>query len=89
MVGPALFLLAFFLVVVTVAGVAVAVRARTQRNRWTGWQQMAAARGLRAEDGDPLGVGPALSGSNTRRSVQRTVAGTVDGIPVAVVLTSG
>ena len=89
MVGPAIFLLVFFTVAVTVAGVAVALRARTQQNRWTGWQQMAAARGLRADNGDPMGIGPALSGTNTQRSVQRTLAGTVDGIPVAAVMTVG
>jgi len=73
-------------VAVTGAGVAVALRARGQRARWVGWQRLAAARGLQAAEGDPLGVGPVLSGSGRPRTVQRTLSGTVDGIPVAVVV---
>lgn len=87
--GPAAFLLACLVVFAAGAGAAVALRLRGQRRRWAGWQALAAARGLQAVDGDPLGVGPALSGSVTSRSVQRTLSGTVDGMFVAVVLTVG
>lgn len=86
-IGPLVFLLVFMGLAVTGAGVAVVLRVRGQRARWAGWQHLAAARGLQAAEGDPLGVGPVLSGSGRQRSVQRTLSGTVDGIPVAVVVT--
>lgn len=89
MLGPAVFLLGFLAVSLTVATVVVLRRLRSQRARWAGWQRLAAARGLQAVEGDPLGIGPALSGSVTQRSVQRTLSGTLDGVFVAVLLTVG
>jgi len=87
--GPAIFLLVCLVLALTGCGLAVGLRARSQGVRWAGWQQLAASRGLQAVEGDPLGLGPLLSGTTMRRSVQRTLSGTVDDIPVAVVLTVG
>lgn len=91
MAGPATFLLVFFALSLTGAIVAVVLRARNLRDRWAGCQSLAAARGLQAVDGDPLGLGPVFSGSGTgaTRVVKRTLSGIVDGIPVAVILTVG
>lgn len=91
MAGPATFLLMFFAVSLTAAIVAVVLRARSMGDRWAGWQALAAARGLQAVDGDPLGLGPMFSGSamGTSRVVKRTLSGVVDGTPVAVILTAG
>ncbi len=77
--------LAWICLVVVVFVVAVARRARTHRERWTGWQRLAEERGLEAADGDPLGVEPWFGDGGDARVV-RTLHGTVDGIPVGVVV---
>ena len=89
MTGPALFLLVCSLLVVTGAVVAVVLRLRTRDRRWEQWQQVAAARGLRAQPGDPLGLGPLLSAPGRRLTVERTVSGTLGGVPVALVSAVG
>lgn len=88
MAGPFLFVLGFLLIASTVAAVAMVQRARGLRARWAGWQALAASRGLEAAEGDPLAVAGTLGGGpGTRGAVIRTLSGTVDGIPVAVVVT--
>lgn len=87
--GPVLFVGLVLLLAVAVGGVAIAVRVRGQRSRWGEWQQLAAARGLAATEGDPLGLTPLLSGPRRQRIVRRTLSGTLSGVPVAVVVTTG
>lgn len=87
--GPGLFLLVCLLLVLTVAGVAVVLRLRTRDRRWAQWEQVAAAPGLQVQVGDPLGLGPVLSAPGRRLTVERTVSGTLAGVPVALVSAVG
>lgn len=86
--GPGAFVLAWLSVSLVVAIVVVTRRAARAGDPWAGWKELAADRGLEVVEGDPLGVGPALSVAGTNRVVQRTLSGTIDGTPVAVVVTT-
>lgn len=77
MAGPGLFLLLCLLLFVTVAVMAVVLRLRTRAagGRSGSRSPRPAARGLQAQAGDPLGLGPVLSARGRRMTVERTVSG--------------
>ena len=79
----ATFVVGIFLFVGAVFVAAVAFRARRYRDRWDGWESLAAVRGLEAVKGDPLGIRWTIEGAN----VVRTLHGRLDGRPVAAVVT--
>lgn len=80
----------FLILLLLAAATAIVLRARNLTSTWHDWQTLAASRGLRASEGDPLLAGPAISEALKRHvTVQRTLDGQLRGEHVAVLVVVG